>query len=48
MLAIRDGHVDNHFGDKFVPLCHICYFINGDIMKLMAGYIYCTFDTLEN
>ena len=28
MLTIRDGHVDNHFNDKFVLLCHVNYFIN--------------------
>ena len=27
MLTI---HVGNHFSDKFVPLCHLDYFINGD------------------
>jgi len=45
MLAIRDDHVDNHFSDKFVSLCHIGYFINDDERKLTAGYIYCTFYT---
>ena len=30
ILAIRDDHVDNYFSDKFVPLCHVDYFINGD------------------
>ena len=34
MLAIKDGHVDNHFSDKFVPLCHVAYFINDDRRKL--------------
>ena len=28
MLTIRDGHIDNHFSDKFVSLCHVDYFIN--------------------
>jgi len=27
MQAIRDGHVDNHFSDKFVSLCHIGYLL---------------------
>jgi len=27
MLTI---HVDNHFTDKFVPPCHVGYFISGD------------------
>ena len=36
MLTIRDDHVDNHFSDKFVTLCHVDYFINGDEQKLMA------------
>ena len=40
MLAI---HVGNHFSDKFVPPCHIGYFINGDGRKLMVGYICRTF-----
>jgi len=31
MLAI---HVDNHLSDKFVPMCHVGYFINGDRQKL--------------
>ena len=30
MPAIRDDYVDNHFTNKFIPLCHIDYFINGD------------------
>ena len=45
MLIIRDSHVDNHFSDKFVPLCHVGYFINGDRRKLTVGYICCTFYT---
>jgi len=45
MLAI---HVDNHFSDKFVPLCHVDYFINGDERKLTAGYICCTFYTFRD
>ena len=30
MLVIRDDHVDNHFSDKFVPICHVGYFFNGN------------------
>jgi len=45
MLTIRDGHVDNYFSDKFVPLCHVGYFINGDEQKLTIEYICCTFYT---
>jgi len=30
MLLIRDNHVDNHFSDKFVSMCHVNYFINSD------------------
>ena len=45
MLTIRDGHVDNHFNDKFVPLCRVGYFINGDRRKLTARYICHTFYT---
>ena len=43
MLVIIDGHVNHNFSDKFVPLCHINYFINGDERKLMVGYICHTF-----
>ena len=39
MLAIRDDQVDNHFNDKFVPLCHVSYLINGDEWKLIVKYI---------
>ena len=45
MLAIRDGHVDNHFSEKFIHLCHVDYFINGDGQKLTTGYICHTFYT---
>ena len=45
MLTIRDGHVDNHFSDKFVHLCHVGYFINADRRKLTVEYICCTFYT---
>ena len=45
MLAIRDGHVDNHFNDKFVSLCHVGYFINGYLQKLTTEYICHTFYT---
>ena len=45
MLIIRDDHVGNHFSDKFVPLCQIGYFINGDRQELTTGYICCTFYT---
>ena len=40
ILAI---HVDNHFSDKFVLLCHVGDFINGDRRKLTAKYICRTF-----
>ena len=30
MLTIRDEHVDNHFSDKFIHMCHVDYFINDD------------------
>ena len=43
MLIIRDDHVDNHFSDKFVALCHVDYFINDDQRKLTTRYIDCTF-----
>ena len=43
MLTIRDDYVDNHFSDKFVPIYHVDYFINGDGWKLTVGYIYGTF-----
>lgn len=29
MLVSRDTHVGNHF-DKFIPLCQVGYFIEGD------------------
>ena len=48
MLAIRDDHVVNHFSDKFVLLCHVGYFINGDRRKLIVEYIYRTFYTFED
>ena len=47
MMTIRFGHVDNHFSDKFVHLCHIGYFINGDKRKLTTEYICRTFYTFE-
>lgn len=31
---IKDGHVNNHFGDIFVPMCRIDSFINGNGQKL--------------
>ena len=40
MLAIRNDHIDNHFSDKFVPLCHVNYFINDDRCKLTVGCIF--------
>jgi len=43
ILTIRYDHVNNHFYDKFVILCHVGYFINDDRHKLTIGYIYCTF-----
>ena len=48
MLTIRDNHVDNHFSDKFVHLCHVGYFINGDGRKLNVKCICRTFYTFEN
>ena len=45
LLAI---HVDNHLSDKFVFLCHVGDFINGDGRKLMAGYICRTFYTFRD
>jgi len=45
MLIIRDGHVNNHFSDKFVPMCYVGYFINNDKRKLTVGYICHTFYT---
>ena len=45
MLAI---HVDNHFSDKFVLLCHVGDFVNGDWQKLMVGYICRTFYTFRD
>jgi len=47
MLAIRDDHNNNYFNDKFVHLCHINYFINGDGRKLTTEYICDTFYTLR-
>ena len=47
MLATRDDHVDNYFSDKFVPQCHINYFISGDRWKLTARYICHTFYTFQ-
>ena len=47
-MTIRDDHIDNHFDDKFVPLCHVDYFINfikDDRQKLTVGYIYRIFYT---
>jgi len=36
-------HADNNLSDKFVPPCHVGYFINGDRRKLTARYIaFCT------
>ena len=48
MLTIRDDHVDNNFSGKFVPLCHVDYFINDDGRKLTVGYICHTFYTFGN
>ena len=48
MLVIRYDHVDNHFNNKFVSLCHVGYFINGDGRMLKVGYICCTFYTFGN
>ena len=43
MLAIRDYHVNNYFNDKFVFLCHVGYFINGDGWKLNIFIIFFIF-----
>ena len=45
MLTIRDDRIDNYFGDKFILLYHVDYFINGDQQKLAVKYICCTFYT---
>ena len=45
MLTIKDDHVDNHFSDKFVPMCHVSYFINSNRRKLSTEYICHTFYT---
>ena len=42
MLAIRDDYIGNRLSEKFISPCHINYFINDDIWKLTAGYIYRT------
>ena len=26
VLTIKNGYVDNHFSDKFIPLFHVDYF----------------------
>ena len=48
MLTIRYDHVINNFSDKFVLLCHVGYFINGDEWKLTFGYICHSFYTFGN
>ena len=48
MLAIKYGHADNHFNNKFILFCHLIYFINSNEQKLMIEYIYCTFYTFKN
>ena len=48
MLAIKDHHINNLFSDKFIHLCHVDYFINGDGYKLTVKYICRTFYTFEN
>ena len=48
MLTIQYGHVGNYFSDKFVFICHVDYFINGDEQNLITGYIYRTFYTFGN
>ena len=30
MLIIRYDYIDNYFSDKFIPVCHVNYIINGD------------------
>ena len=47
-MAIKDDHIENHFSDKFVPLCYVGYFINGDGRKLKSGYICHTFYTFRD
>ena len=47
MLTIRDDHVDNRFSEKFIPLCHVSYFIYDDRRKLTTKYIYHTIYTFE-
>ena len=44
MLAIRNGHVGNHFSDKFIHLCHTGYFINGVKRKLTVNVCMHDFD----
>ena len=48
MLAIRDNHVGHHMNDKFVPLCHVDYFINSHGHKLTVKYICRTFYTFDD
>ena len=38
----------HHFHEKFVPSCHVCYFINNDRQKLTTEYIYRTFYTFRD
>ena len=47
MLTIRDDHVDNYFTDKFVHLCHVSYFINGDGRKLRSDIFVVLFTLSE-
>ena len=35
----QHDYIDNHFNNKFVPLCHVGYFINSDGWKLTVRYI---------
>jgi len=37
--SLFTSHVDNHFCDIFVPLCHINSFINGNRQKLTDEWI---------
>ena len=47
MLTIKDDHLDKYFSNKFVPLCYVSYFINGNQRKLMTEYICRTFYTFD-
>ena len=46
MLVTRDDHVNNYFTDKFVPMCYVSYFINGNEQK--SSDIFVTLFILSN